>query len=287
MSKRDKTPVALKVVRWVFPKVEKLFPSLAHRYFIRLFFTPFRYQRPLKENEFVESAEKSWLTVNKKRVQVYAWGNSQDPVVVVVHGWAGRATQFRKFIPVLTAAGYRVVGFDGPAHGLSDGKQTNILEFEEVFKQLFGNVGLPVAVITHSFGGVAVLFSIMNGLPVSKLINIASPTIGSEVINTYLRAINGSASTGQAFQRWMVKTYGKTFDEFSGIHLVQHLPRPLSLLLVYDSADEEVTIDHAHALLNVYPTAQLILTEGLGHNRILKDDNVIGQCLNFIKLAGQ
>lgn len=287
MSKRDKTPLALKVVRWAFPKVEKLFPSLAYRYFIRLFFTPFRYPRPWKENEFVESAEKSFLVAHQKRIQVYSWGTRTDPTVVVVHGWAGRATQFRKFIPVLTAAGYRVVGFDGPAHGLSEGKQTNILEFEEVFKQLFGNFGQPVAVITHSFGGVAILYSIMNGLPVSKLINIASPTIGSEVINTYLRAINASASTGHAFQRWMVKTYGKTFDEFSGVHLVQRLPRPLSLLLVYDSADEEVTTAHAHALLKVYPTAQLVLTHGLGHNRILKDDEVIQACLNFIKLPLQ
>jgi pimeloyl-ACP methyl ester carboxylesterase len=270
MSRKDKTPWLLKLVRWVFPRLERVAPSLAHK-------------RPFKEDEFVESAGKSFLQVNQKRIQVYAWGKPEHPAVWVVHGWAGRATQFRKFIPALTTAGYRVVGFDGPAHGLSEGRQTNILEFEEIFKQLAGKIGEPAAVITHSFGGVAVLYSMANGWPVQRLINIASPTIGNEVINTYLRAINGSPSTGQAFQKWMIKTYGKSFDEFSGIHLIQHLPSPVKLLLIYDENDEEVTINHADAMLEVYPQAKLIKTNGLGHNRILKEDAVISACIGFIK----
>lgn len=282
MSKRDNVPFALKLVRWGFPKLEKLAPPLAQRYFIRLFFTPLRYRRPEKENEFVDSAEKTVLTVAGKKIQVYAWGAKTDPMILVVHGWAGRATQFRKFIPELTKAGYRVVGFDGPAHGLSEGKQTNILEFDEVLKALFNEVGIPKAIITHSFGGVAVLYAITKGLPVTTLVNIASPTIGDEVINTYLRAINGSPSTGDAFKKWMVDAYHRTFDEFSGTTLLRQLPTPVRLLLVYDSEDQEVTIAHAEAALKVYPQAVLLRTNGLGHNRILKEPAVIERCIGFI-----
>ncbi len=275
----------LLTIRWLFPKLEKISPPLATRFFIRLFFSPFRYPRPEKEVPYVQSAEKFDLVVNNKRVQCYRWGNAAQPYVLVVHGWAGRATQFRKFISAFTDAGYGVVGFDGPAHGLSEGKRTNILEFEQVFQQLFVQLGAPAAVVAHSFGGVAMLYAMAQGLPVNKLINIASPTIGDEVINTYLRAINGSAPTGQAFKDWMVKTYQKTFDEFSGLHLIQQIKTPFSLLLWYDEDDKEVTSEHGLALKKVFPAAELVITKGLGHNRILKDEAVIARCLEFVKQA--
>lgn len=278
---RKKEPFPLIFTRWIFPKLEKAFPKLALRYFVTLFFTPLRYRPPEKEKEWVQQAVKSTAEVNGKKVMVYTWG--EGPVVMVVHGWAGRAAQFRKFIPRLVEAGYRVVGFDGPAHGYSEGKQTNILEFEMVFRQIVATMGTPVAVIAHSFGGVASLFAIRNGVPIGKLINIASPTIGNDIINAYLKAINGSPATGEAFKSYMKKTYGKSFDEFSALFLVQHLQKPLDLLLVHDSEDEEVSVRHPRELIKVYPQAELFLTSGLGHNRILKDEAVITHCLDFIK----
>jgi pimeloyl-ACP methyl ester carboxylesterase len=283
LSKKDKTPFLLKVVRWGFPKLERIAPSVAHRYFIRLFFTPLRYKRPEKEHEFVESAEKFTMRVSQKTIQVYAWGERQNPMIWVMHGWAGRATQFRKFIPALVESGYYVVGFDGPAHGLSEGKQVNILDFDAAFKALAEKVGLPKAAIAHSFGGVAFLYSIVNGLPIDRLIAIASPMIGEEVIKTYLKTIHGSESTGRAFKEWMVRTFNRTFDEFSGLYLAQKLKRPLDLLLVYDEDDDEVKLEHALALRKVYPAAKLLQTKGLGHNRILKEDSVVNRCIEFLK----
>lgn len=280
MSRKDKTPLALKVIRWVFPRLERVAPPLANRYFVKLFFTPLRYRMPHKEKEFFDSAEKFSLTVSQKKVQGYAWG--EGPVVMVVHGWAGRATQFRKFIPALNKAGYRVVSFDGPAHGKSEGKRTNIIEFEAVFKTLFEKVGKPVAIIAHSFGGVATLYSITQGLPVEKVVNIATPTIADEIVNTYLRTIGGSPKVREAFNRHMLSTFGKTFNELSALQFVKEFPTPIQLLLVHDKEDEEVTVEHPLALVKHYPKAELFLTSGLGHSRILKDEAVIGRIIDFI-----
>jgi pimeloyl-ACP methyl ester carboxylesterase len=200
-----------------------------------------------------------------------------------MHGWAGRATQFRKFIPVLNKEGFRVVGFDGPAHGQSEGTKTNIIEFEEAFKNLYAKVGEPAAIMAHSFGGGAVLYAAVNGLRVKKLINIASPTIGDEIINTYLRAINGSASTGEFFKSYMLRKYGKAFDEYTSSHLILKVKQDFELLLVHDEDDKEVGMEHPRELKRVYPKAKLYFTKGLGHTRILKDENVIKECVTFIK----
>lgn len=261
--------------------MEVIAPALARRYFIRIFFTPLKYRVPQKEKEFSARAEMFAIHAAGRRIQCYAWG--KGPVVIVVHGWAGRATQFRKITEAFVDAGYRVVGFDGPAHGRSEGKKTNILEFEETLKNLYATVGTPEGLIAHSFGGGAVLYAAMNGLPVKRLVNIASPTIGDEIIKTYLRAVHGSWQTGEFFKRWMLKTYGKPFDHFTSIHFVRHLPARVDLLLVHDTDDAEVILHHATEQKKVYPSTQVLITEGLGHTRILKDENVARACVTFVR----
>jgi hypothetical protein len=67
------------------------------------------------------------------------------------------------------------------------------------------------------------------------------------------------------------------------LYFVQHLPQAIDILLVHDEDDEEVTIEHAHRLIEQYSRAQLYQTKGLGHTRILKDDAVIKHCVTFIK----
>lgn len=280
MKAKDKTPALLKIVRWFFPKLEIIAPFLARRYFIKIFFTPLKYGVPEKERAIENMAEKFSINVSGKRIQCYSWG--KGPMILLVHGWAGRATQFRRFIEILTANDYRVVGFDGPAHGNSEGKQTNIIEFEQVLKVIFKDAGEPEAIIAHSFGGGAVLHAAMNGLPVKKLINIASPTIGDEIINTYLKAINGSPATGAYFKKWILHHYNKPFDEFTSLYFIEHLKNPVDLLLVHDEDDKEVILKHALQLKQRYPVARILVTKGLGHTRILKDDDVIEKCVTFI-----
>lgn len=282
MGQKDKTPFLLKAVRWIFPRLERFAPALARRYFLKVFFTPLHYPVPEKEAKAASFAEKFFITAAGKRIQCYSWGDGAQ-YVLLVHGWAGRATQFRRFVKPLLAEGFRVIGFDGPAHGNSEGKRTSITEFEETMNVIIQKHGVPRAVLAHSFGGVATLFSIMRGLPVVKLINIASPTIGDEVIKTYLRAINGSWETGLYFKSYVLKTQGRPFEEFSALYFVKHLPHHVDLLLVHDENDKEVEIVHAERLISEYSGAHLIRTRKLGHTRILKDDEVIRRCVTFIR----
>lgn len=280
-KKKDHTPFALKVIRVVYPIVEKIAPAIAHRYAINLFFTPYHYKVPVKETEFLLTAEKFEVQANGKKVQAYSWG--KGPVVILLHGWAGRAGQFRKFIPELVKNNFRAVAFDGPAHGNSEGTKTNVIEFETAFQKIIEQVGSPAAVIGHSFGGVASIYAIRNGLPIPKLINIASPTIGEDIIKGFVRTINASPATGNAFKTYVQKTLHKSFEEISAINLIKELSQELKLLLVHDEDDKEVGIHHPIELQKIYPTAQLLKTSGLGHNRILKDEAVIQKCVEFIR----
>jgi pimeloyl-ACP methyl ester carboxylesterase len=283
MSKKPKVPMLLRIVRWWFPKFEKFAPPLATRLFVQLFFSPLNYGFPEKELEWVKTSKNFSLLVNGKKVQGYSWGDVQHPIVLFVHGWAGRATQFRKFFPVFLKAGFRIIAFDGPAHGKSKGRTTNILEFEEVVEEILKKEGVPQAIIAHSFGGVVSLLGATKGLPITKLINIGSPVIGDLIIKTFLFAVNGTWPTAEKFKAYMFKKYSRSFDEFSAEYFIKNLKTPLNLLLVHDDGDKDVPIAHAERLIKLYPDAQLYKTTGLGHTRILKDEKVIKDCLRFVQ----
>lgn len=198
-----------------------------------------------------------------------------------MHGWAGRATQFRKFIPELMVAGYRVVGFDGPAHGRSSGKRTNILEFDTALKMVLTRWGEPAGAIAHSFGGGALLFSIMNGLPVKKLINIASPTLADEIIKSYLRAVNGSWETGLRFKQLILKKYGKPFEEFTAMYFIENIQDWNLCLCMMRKTKMYPLFRQSSWWKNTL--LSFTKTSGLGHNRILKDETVIRACIDFIR----
>lgn len=265
--------------RKLFPVVEKVLPPLANRWAFNLFFKPIRFTWPKREMPVMESAVKFRLNAGNLQVQCYSWG--QGPVVLFVHGWSGRGTQFFKFVEPFVERGFKVVAFDGPAHGASSGKRTNIIEFEQVLKALKEYYGDICGVITHSFGGAATIFAMSQGLPVENLINIASPTNGDKIIEEFLKKINGSAKVGASFDNLVQKKYGRPFSSFSSEVLAEQLP-PFNLLLIHDKNDKEVSIDQAETLKALIPGAEIMVTSLLGHTRILRNEAVIDKSLSFI-----
>lgn len=284
MAKKPfKEPFLLRFTRWVFPKLERIAPELAVRLFTQLFFTPLHFGFPVKEKAWAKTARKRSILIGDKKINVYEWGNAGDPAILFIHGWAGRGTQFRKFFEPFMQGGFRILTFDGPAHGKSEGKRTNVLEFEEVVRKLWNKNNPPAGVIAHSFGGTVSLYTAFKGLPIRKLVMIGTPVIGELVIKGFLKAVNGSEKTGIAFRQRLKEKYGRTFEEFSAEYLLPRLPDPVDLLIIHDEQDRESPIRHAEEATRLYPASQLIRTSGLGHNRILRDKKVIDSCLQFMK----
>lgn len=287
MPKKFKEPILIRLIRKVFPVMERLIPSIATRLFYQLFFTPFHYGLPEKEIEWMKKASTTTINIEGRNIVVYEWGNPKNPYLLFIHGWAGRGTQFRKFITPALSLGYRVIAFDGPAHGQSQGKQTNILQFREVVQELIKKFGNPIGTVGHSFGGTVAVYANLTGLPLNKIVTIGTPVIAEKLLGSFLNAIGATQKTGEAFQKKLLKDHGKNFKEFSLEWFLPRIQQPFSLMMFHDKNDREVPIAHAMEAKKLYPSANLVTTEGLGHNRILKDETTVQQALHFFKNEGQ
>ncbi len=278
--KKVPIPFFLRVIRWTFPKLEVVAPRLANRWLVKLFFTPQQYPQPAREKSVIHEAEKFEVLVGGKKVQGYTWGSG--PAILFVHGWSGRPAQFAQFIEFCRREGYQAVAFDAPAHGLSEGKQTTVVEFKNAILAISQKTGPFHAVIAHSLGGVACLLAINEGLSVNTLVMIATPSIGEEILSEFAGRINASSRAIHYLRTYIHQTLGKSFDEFSGSYLIRYLPPSTQLLIMHDRQDGQVSMRNPEQLVKHFPQATFLKTAGLGHNRILRDVQVIRTVFDYI-----
>ena len=271
-------PLPLRFVRRTYPVLEKTAPKLAHKIAYNLFFTPMRYKTPSRESPILQSAKKHKALINQKNTVFYNWGNPNDPNVVLVHGWMGRASQFYKLIEKLVESRYHVISFDGPGHGASAGLQTNVTEFSEALKHIENHFGSIFYGVGHSYGGLTLIFSRWEGLNLENLVFISTPSISEDIVKQFEEKINASPATGEYFLKEIHKRHGVHFKEISASELITHVEIN-KLFLVHDQNDRDVPIEHAQLMKERFPEAQTLYTQGLGHTRILRNDDVIKQVI--------
>jgi pimeloyl-ACP methyl ester carboxylesterase len=82
-------------------------------------------------------------------------------------------------------------------------------------------------------------------------------------------------------RRRIERAYGS--DVWTRFTLENLVGRPTSsLLVIHDRDDRDVSIAEGEALVAAWPGAELWLTSGLGHRRILRDAEVIRRAIEFV-----
>ena len=90
----------------------------------------------------------------------YAWG--EGPTILFVHGWTNHSGTWQSYIAQLVDSGYRVVAFDAPAHGQSSGSVLTPVRYMTVINAFIENIGMPHAIVGHSYGAMCAVLSLRN-----------------------------------------------------------------------------------------------------------------------------
>ena len=76
------------------------------------------------------------------------------------------------------------------------------------------------------------------------------------------------------------KKFGDDIDNYSASIAAQKVEVPT--LVIHDSDDKEVPVNCAYNIRTKLKKGELLITNGLGHTRILKDATVVNRILDFI-----
>ena len=186
------------------------------------------------------------------------------------------------FVGPLVEAGYRVVALDAPAHGQSPGRQLGPYHYADAVLRAGDSLGPLEGSIAHSFGGFALINAIHNGLRVKRaaLIAPATTSIAShpQLLSELLKLHPITRQRFFALADQLARSQSVPPDR---------LGRGLNLpaLFLHDPGDQRVAFVDSLLVSERWRGARLEAVPGLGHNRILSDQNVIGAVVMF--MAGE
>lgn len=257
--------------------LEAFAPAIAERLAERLFMTPPRHAPPTSEKAALRRAEPFALRAAGTTVRGHRMG--EGPGVLLVHGWGGRGGQLAAFAPPLVAAGCSVVAFDGPGHGESGGRTTNIARLAEAVGAVTRRFGGRAA-IGHSFGGVALALALHRGLSLDAAVLVGAPRTPRGFFEPFCAALGLGDATRDGVRRRIERNVGIPMDYLDLPRLAAAMAVPA--LVVHDRADAEVPFEDGADIASAWPGARFLPTDGLGHRRILRDPAVVGEVASFV-----
>jgi pimeloyl-ACP methyl ester carboxylesterase len=161
-----------------------------------------------------------------------------------------------------------------PAHGGSDGRVTNMLETSRVLADLISSEAPVKGVIAHSFGGPATLLALRNQpqLPVERVATIGSPIDMDKVFSDFSKRFQLSPAAEKNMRERVDRIFGEPFMDLDLTAVAAALGA--RLLVVHDTEDMDVPVQEARTMA-AGPGVQQMITEGFGHNRILRREPVV------------
>jgi pimeloyl-ACP methyl ester carboxylesterase len=255
---------------------------LAANFVLKIFQSPLNHKMPQREEMMFKSAVKERLKIPAidKEIQVYKYGYSKKKVLVI-HGWAGRGTQLFTISDKLLENRYMVISIDGPAHGFSEGKRTNMTEFIETIKEIQETYGPFEAAIGHSFGGMTLLKSTADFLKINKLVILGTANDVRNIIHDLASKLKLKSAVAEYVLKKLARQFKSNLEIMTSAASAQKIDIPT--LVIHDTEDREVPVSCAYEIRQNLSKGTLLITSGLGHQRILKDIAVQNRIIEFLK----
>ena len=248
------------------------------------FFSPARYEIKPNDRETIEWGNNYRIPFDGGELAVTTWGRSDGPSVLLMHGWGGARAQMTGFVDPLLFAGYRIVAYDQPAHGESDGKMTNLLEIAPTMDLIAQREGNFDAIIAHSFGTLITSYSLVkrNFPPPSRLIYLGSFNRLMESLSRFQAQANLPDAVIEGLRAMIHENFeGDVLDSIVNETLTQQINIPA--LMFHDTADNVTPIEDSRAIAKMWKNAKFIETEGLGHRGALQSKEIHEQVVKFLK----
>jgi pimeloyl-ACP methyl ester carboxylesterase len=225
----------------------------------------------------------SFGTVN---INAFCWGNG--PTVMLVHGWGGYGLQLSEFIQPLVDSGYQVLAFDAPAHGSTEGLQTNGFELAQAIVTVASYHTTTFSrqiegIIAHSLGATSTTLALSEGLKTSKVVYLGAICWLSNALTVFAKRARISPEVEVVLRRLFMEEFGQdVWLRYAVDRTACQLSIPATLF--HDRRDRDVSFEESVAISQSWFGSKLIETAGLGHRRILRDAAVIQQTVDFMTI---
>lgn len=250
-----------------------------------LFCTPYTKRKKVAAPAVFEKAERLSFAFGSYTIHGFRWkpekpnGNK----ILICHGFDSFSYRFARFAQPLLGAGFEVLAFDAPGHGLSSGKTINALLYSNMIVAINENYGPVNGMMGHSFGGLAAGLAAekISGDQLKRLVFVAPATETTRSIDDFCRHLKISPRLRTELEKMIVRIGGKQPSWYSVARIAREITIPT--LWLHDEGDTITPYADMRYLQNLdLPHVTFIITKGLGHS-LYRDDTVARQIIKFFE----
>ena len=229
--------------------------------------------------------------------KLFAWlltAENSKETLIILHGWGSNSEWMLPVAKPFYHAGINVLLIDSRNHGNSDADSFSSLPrfAEDIDKAIdwlkLNHIALAdkIAILGHSVGGGAALFSASKRDDIQAIISISAFAHPKWMMQRFLKKAYLPAFIIPIILRYIEWVIGHSFASIAPIKTVCDITKPI--LLVHGKDDTTVPIEDAHAIIKNCPKShlQIIEVDGAGHNSVDKVEQHSEELIDFLYQSG-
>ena len=278
--------IYLQYLRTKFKTIGMVSPPVAGKLAFDLFCTPYPKYKKRKPPAIFNQGKPLLVSMDDhSTIKGYEWipTKSNGKSVLIAHGYASFGFKFEQYIAPLLKKGFRVLIFDAPAHGQSEGKYINILVYSAAIEKIIKSCGPIDHFIGHSLGAitVAMIAEKISNPKDHKFVLIAPATKTTTTFENYFNMMRFSPAIRNAFLDELKKRTTLPITHFEADRAIENYSGPI--LWVHDEEDpvcpyKDLIPFQKKATNNI----KFLITKGLGHNKVYKNHAVLDKIVSFL-----
>lgn len=267
-----------KLIGYIINFISFFSQKIAGRIALFLFTKPLKGKPDERQSDFLDTAFKEELNLNKTPIMTYRWLGKKE-TILLVHGWESNSARWQNLITSLKQRDYGVVALDAPAHGRSGSNRFNAIIYSEFIKVASERFE-PNIIIGHSVGGMAsaIFQNKYQKEHVQKMILLGTPSEFTGVLDRYANMLSYNKRVRRQINQIIKERFGNAPEAFSTANFSEHISS--QGLIIHDKKDDIIPYNDAIQIKAKYKNSQLISTEGFGHS--LVSEEVSNYIFDFI-----
>jgi len=246
------------------------------------------------------------MKINGHHLHIETHGDETAPPVILLHHGLGTTRAWRRQVPALVEAGYRVIVYDRWGYGQSDPRpRLEVPSFADDLadlEQIIAALELPpAALIGHSDGGTIALYHAARyPQGAAALLTVAAHIYIEPKMETGIQGIRRAFESDERFRTGFQRVHGDKYESvfrnwYDGWHTPNALDwdmRPLlgdiscPALVIQGEEDEHAVPQHARDIATGLPDSELWLVPGAQHMLPQENADVFNErVIAFLKRA--
>lgn len=274
--------LAIGYIRTKFNLLSAISKKKAAEAAFQLFCTPQRRNRKPLPKIFT-SAEQLSFKMDGIIIQGWRWNHPAERKVLIIHGYESSVTNFDRYVKPFIKKGYEVLAFDAPANGRSGGKKITAPLYKNMIKEINKIYGPVHSYMAHSFGGLAVSLALeeISHTKDYRLVLIAPATETVTAIDSFFTFLQLDPSLKIEFEKIIIKTGGVSSAWYSIKRAMKNIQA--EVLWFHDEEDDITPLTDALKVRDEnHPNVSFVISKGLGHRRIYRDNKVTNSIVDFL-----